>query len=669
MKHLLSFIISICFCTNLAAQEFDIRSFAADPSDLAARRYEKRTVNDEAAALVKVVTNIEGMFFDSNLGIVDVERKEAEYWVYIAPRERRIRLMAQGYLAIDVNMPEPAQSFMTYRMTVVAKGLLPPTTDLVRVVFRMNVDDVWIGRGDLTPVSEPGATRVMALPKGEHTFRFIKDGYEELVKTIDVQEYTEVDIELLPGAPTTTLTLSGFVFISSEPTGADVFLNEQRVGTTPYQGRQLAGNYALMLSHPMYYEHSEHFALEEGATVDLAAIEMMPRFGYWQVTTTPREAEVLLDGRLVGTSPLTRGEISSGEHELSIRKPLYHEHKEIFVVEDGDDKSFDIALEPAYGQLIIDSDQQGAEVFIDGRQVGTTPYENLQQPSGRYNVRVSKELYSDSNEQVIVQDGELTRRFIPLSRNFGTLEVSAEGADIYLDNRLMARDSWNSDLTPGQYRLKASKELHRDAERTVYIVIGETERIELSPQPRLGALSIETQPLETRGATIYIDGQLREETTPRVIPLLIGSYTVSVKKEGYLEVSETVEVIEGREHELNFTMQTFEGSMLHRAQRHKRAKLWYGGAALAAAGAGAYFKYSAMQLYNDYQAETTPDATNIYDRMEQHELISYVALGAAVPLGVIMLVKSVQQKRTQRNVEISAIPVNNGAVLGLIIKF
>ncbi len=109
--------------------------------------------------------------------------------------------------------------------------------------------------------------------------------------------------------------------------------------------------------------------------------------------------------------------------------------------------------------------------------------------------------------------------------------------------------------------------------------------------------------------------------------------------------------------------------MLQKAHRHKRAKLWYGGAALAAAGAGAYFQYSSIQLYDDYKAATTAEATSIYDRMEQHELISYVALGAAVPLGIMMLVKSVQQKRAQRSVELSAVPVKDGAVLGLTIKF
>ena len=109
MKYLILIVLILWMMPGLSAQEFDVRSFAADPTDLAARRYEKRTVNDEPAALVKVITNINGMLFDSNIGIVDVEHKDEGYWVYVAPRERRIRLMAEGYLPIDAALPEPAQ--------------------------------------------------------------------------------------------------------------------------------------------------------------------------------------------------------------------------------------------------------------------------------------------------------------------------------------------------------------------------------------------------------------------------------------------------------------------------------------------------------------------------------------------------------------------------------
>ncbi len=668
MKYLILIVLILWMMPGLSAQEFDVRSFAADPTDLAARRYEKRTVNDEPAALVKVITNINGMLFDSNIGIVDVEHKDEGYWVYVAPRERRITLMASSYIPKDVELPEPAQPNMVYRMVVATKGIAMPTTDLMQVTFRINQDNVLIQTGNMAPVLSPGRNSVHSLAKGQHSFRFIKDGFAELTQTIDVQEDKVIDITLEPGEATTTLALPGYIIIESDPPGAEVYLNEQRVGTTPYQGRQLAGNYSLMLSHPMYHEHNQQFLLGEGATVNLPVVEMKPRFGYFKVNSTPSGAEVLLDGRALGTSPLPRGEISSGQHELKIRKALYHEYTETFFIEDGDDKQFDINLRAAFGHLLITSDPNGADVFLDGRQVGTTPYENLQQPSGRYNVRLSKDLYSDANEQIVVSDSEKTERFIAMSMNFGTLEVTAEGAEIYIDGRRVATGNWRANLSPGQYSLRATQDLHTDDEREVFVVVGQTENINLTPRPRQGVLSIETQPFETRGAEIFIDGRKRSETTPAVLPLLIGSYDVSVVKDGFLEANETVEIREGLEHELTFTMQTFEGSMLQQVQRHKRSKRWYGTAALATAGAGAYFQYSTMQLADEYKTATS-DATSIYNRYEQHQLISYVAFGVAVPLGVMMLVKSGQQRRLQREVDMAFVPVDGGGFFTLRVGF
>jgi len=668
MKQTLTILLSFFLLQSLFSQEFEVREFIADPSDLAARRYEKRTVNDEPCAIVKVITNIQGMRFDSNIGIVDVEHKEEGYWLYIAPRERRIRLLAEDYLAKDVEMPEPAQPHTVYSMIVVTKGMLAPPTDLVRVTFRMNEDNVYIRSGDRAPVLARSSNAVFDVPKVEQTFRFIKNGFAEVEKTIDVQDEQVINIELVPGEPTTRLSLPGIVIIESDPPGAEVFLNEQRIGTTPYQGQQIAGQYNLMLRFPMYNDHTEQFNLDEGATLSLPTVELKPRFGYWTVNSTPTGAEVLLNNREMGTTPLERGQISSGTHELTVRKSLYHEHTEHFTIEDGDDKTFNIELKEAFGQLTVTSDPSGADVYIDSRKAGTTPYNNPQQPSGRYSIRVSKDLYSDARDQVTVSDGEKTERFIPLNKNYGTLNVEAEGAQIFISGRREGTGRISRNLSAGRYNIKATKERHDDDEREVFITVGQTENITLSPKPREGALSIVTEPFESRGAEIYINDKKRRETTPAVLPLLEGEYKVSVKKRGYLDASKTISIRQARQHELVFDMQTFEGSQLQQARRHKTAKILYGTAAFTAVGAGAYFQLSSMQLADDYKTATT-DATEVYDRMEQHQLISYIAFGAAVPLGVMMFVQSFRQKQTERKVNLSALPVKDGAVFGLVIKF
>jgi hypothetical protein len=664
-------LLSIVFLSlHVSGQEFDVRSFAASPGDLTLRQSanQQQTRNGEQAALIKVTTNIRGMNFDSNIGIVDVDHRPDGYWVYVAPLERSIRMMADGFLSQQVSLPEPAKSLTVYHLVVAAKGVAPSVSDLVRITFRLNQSDVFIRSGNNAPVKSSGSNAVFNLPRGPHTFLFIKDGFDEKELTLDVQQEEVVDVDLTAGAPTAQFTLGGFVVVVSEPPGAEVYLNDQRVGITPYQVRHVAGTYNLRLAYPLYYDHTEQFELAGGATVTLPLITLKPRFGYWQVTSSPSDAEVFLNGKYIGNTPLERAEISSGTHELKIRKTLYHEHTETIIIEDGDEKSFPVNLDPAYGELRITSDPSGAEVFIEGRNVGKTPYVNLRQPSGSYNVRLSSDLYSDAHDQVLVSDGQKTEKFIPLSKNFGTLTINAGGADIYVNGEKAGSDAYTANLPPGQYTVAAKRALHKDDEREVFVLLGQTETVALSPQPRQGAVSIVTQPFEARGADIFVNNRRRSETTPAVIPLLIGNYEITVKKQGFLDQNRKVDIKEGQEEELTFRMQTFEGSMLQKARRHKTAKTIYGISTLAAAGAGAYFSISANALAGDYETAGT-EAGSTYDKMEQHELYSYIAFGAAVPLAILTIVQRSRQKQAERKINVAAVPSADGVFVGITWTF
>lgn len=667
MKNFFTLFVILLSFQTLTAQEFEVREFKPDPSDVTARTQQKRTVNDEPCALVKVNTNIKGMQFDSNIGIVDVVHQADGYWLYIAPKERRIKLMATGFLSLDVDMPEPAVALKVYNL-VVAQKFGGQVSDLVKVTFRMSDSNVNIRSGGNAPVLEPSSNAVFNLPKGEHTFTFFKEGFNDIEKKVDVDRDEVMDITLVSGISSTKLALSGWIIITSDPAGAEVFLNDQRVGVTPYQVKQTAGLINLRLQYPLYYDHQEQFDLGEGATVNLPLVNLKPRFGYWQVKSTPAGAEVLLNGKRQGTTPLVRAQISSGNHEIVLRKSMYYEYKENFKIADGDDKNFNIPLKEAFGTLTITSDPSGAKVYVDEREVGITPYKNSMLASGTYNIRLTMDLFSDSREQVVVSDGKETEKFIALSKNFGTLNVTATGAEIFLNDKKVGSGTYKANLAPGQYKLKATKDRHTDDARDVFVMLGQTETITLSPKPQKGGVSIVTNPFDARGADIYIENEKQKAITPTTIPLLIGTYNVTVKKSGYLDASKSVVVKEGAEQELTFTMQTYRGSMQQTANKYKRQKVVWGVATIAAAGVGGYFRYSVTSLSNEYKTATT-DATDIYNRLEQHDLYSYIAFGAAVPCAVMTIVKAVQQNKAKKKANFTLMPTKNGAVFGLAYNF
>lgn len=495
----------------------------------------------------------------------------------------------------------------------------------------------------------------------------MKDGFREKELTLDIDNERVVDVELEPGESSAKLPLSGWIIVDSDPRGAEVYLNEQRVGTTPYQQSHIAGSYTIRLDYPLYQSHTESFQLAEGANLSLSDVEMIPRFGYWQVTTRPAGAEVFLDGKYQGTSPLEKTPVESGMHELVLKYPMYHEHIASFLISNGAFENIEVDMRPAFGTLVIESEPTGATVFIDNKEAGTTPYTDEKLTSGLYTIRVQQDLFTTESEVAAVKDGETTEKFIALNPDFGTLQLSASQSDLYINEKFVGKGSSTEKLKPGSYKVRATREKHTSDEKEVYVTVGRTETVKLTPQPIQGALNISTTPFDARGAQIFIDGIRQSQTTPASIPMLIGEYEITVKKNGYLEATRTIEIREGQQHDVQIPLQTFAGSMQQKVARFKRSKILYGTGTLVALGAAGYLTWSSQRLVDDYSTATI-NATTIGNQAENHLLYSYVAYGVAVPLAVMWIVKGTQQRGTERRIDVTAAPVNQGAVVGVRIK-
>jgi len=81
--------------TGTIVCQFSINSFKLDKYDLTAaeRNTEKRDVNGDQAALIKIKTTLSGFVFDGgSLGIVGVEKKEDELWLYVPTRAKRLTI-------------------------------------------------------------------------------------------------------------------------------------------------------------------------------------------------------------------------------------------------------------------------------------------------------------------------------------------------------------------------------------------------------------------------------------------------------------------------------------------------------------------------------------------------------------------------------------------------
>ncbi len=145
----------------------------------------------------------------------------------------------------------------------------------------------------------------------------------------------------VPPSTTPADRTPGVVRITSTPTGARVTLDGRARGTTPLVVRDLAlGTYRLDVSRDGYQAHSERVTLssrrpESAVAVTLArnatprstparpaaAPAASQRTGTLEVATRPTGARVLIDGRAVGSSPVTVPGLTPGTHQIRLELP------------------------------------------------------------------------------------------------------------------------------------------------------------------------------------------------------------------------------------------------------------------------------------------------------------------------------------------------------------
>ncbi len=395
MHRIIVTIIVFLAFTSLLAQSLEITDFQRVDNDMTARVTAPRMDNyGKPMALLKISTALTGVSV-TGTGYCEVEAKTGELWVYVGDGTFNIKVAVEGYERLVYPLPETAKSAIVYRMKL-RGNTYNPHIEVLNLTFEFNTDNVAISLDDKAFITAFSTVSSFSLPAGSYSFTFRKDGYKTQTREITLTDDQSISIKMETGQDNEKpFAPPGIIIVDSDPTGAEVEFNGQKVGTTPYQGSHNPGEYTLTLRKDMYYSSSKSFALSSGETLTVPTSELKPRFGHWTVTSNPTDATIYLDEKDIGTTPLQRQDIRSGDHSIRLEKAQYKTHMENFAISDGDEKRFDITLDPNFARLEIDSaPQSGATLLIDNKEVGTTPWVNERMGAGTYSVRVEKPLWA-----------------------------------------------------------------------------------------------------------------------------------------------------------------------------------------------------------------------------------------------------------------------------------
>ncbi|ADD27716.1 PEGA domain-containing protein [Meiothermus ruber] len=211
---------------------------------------------------------------------------------------------------------------------------------------------------------------------------------------------------------------------------------------------------------------------------------VQPATGTLSVNSSPTGAQVLVEGRVVGNTPLSLV-LRPGRVDIELRLGGYQTFRTSAQIRPGETTVVNASLVPVVqnGLLQINSNPQGAQVLLNGRVVGTTPLNLTVQP-GRYDLELRLNGYQNFRASLSVGSGQTVPVNATLQALRGTLEVYTNvEARIFLDGREVGQTRGGflrlEELEGGSVQVVALAPGYRVAFRDVRVEAGRTQQVRL----------------------------------------------------------------------------------------------------------------------------------------------------------------------------------------------
>ena len=351
------------------------------------------------------------------------------------------------------------------------------------------------------------------------------------------------------------------IVVASNVVGAEVYIDEVFRGRTNDEFRLTVNDvtYGIHSLRVVYgaVEHKQQIDVSSADIYFNAAIEQASNTSQYVVfEVSPKSATVVINDKDIELDSYGIGSIllRNGTYRYTVSASEYYtESGEITVRGDKVEKR--VQLRPAHGWLSVPSTSTlvGATVYVDGENIGTAPLKSGNLASGTHNVRIVKRLYKSHESVVTITDGKTLDYSPELIADYATVTLtSAPKSQIYVNNEYKGVSPWTGDLASGVYIFEARMSGHKTAsiERSISSERSRQSYVIPDPEPIWGKIEVKSSPAM---AEVYVDGGLLGKT-PLLENVIIGMHKISIRKEGYNNYEESVNISEGEIRSINASL-------------------------------------------------------------------------------------------------------------------
>lgn len=263
--------------------------------------------------------------------------------------------------------------------------------------------------------------------------------------------------------------------------------------------------------------------------------------GHLIINTIPAvNAEVRINETVRGNTPATITALESGNYKVNLLADRFLPYETEITIEGMDrQQTLTAELIPAWGNVSLDTQPVGADVFVDDELRGNTPLttEILQ---GEHNLRIKLPGYKDWRKAIrITANVSQSITDIPLEPADAVVQIVTNPgqANVTVDGEYQGQSPLEIALTPGSTAtIRLFKQGYEQAVQTVAAKSGDNRTIRIDLKPEIAAVRILAEP---KDAQVYIDGKL-QGLADQTVQLSTTAHTIEIRKTGYLDYKTTI---------------------------------------------------------------------------------------------------------------------------------
>ena len=267
-----------------------------------------------------------------------------------------VNVQKQGYYDVQQSFVVGDEQSMTVELSMRKKpGRLvvrvEPAVDAI-----VTVNESQVGKAPFGPVE---------LEPGEHAVRVESDRFLPFTGTVSIP-----GLDLLENLNVQLVPRWAEVRVESEPSGAKILAGDQEVGITPATIELLEGSHELTVSKDGFSAWDGSVVAEPNVAQQLPRIILQPADARLKVNTIPRGANITVNGRYRGQSPITLSLSPEIDYEIGLSKAGYGVTRRNLRLESNASESITVDLSARLGTVTVVVQPEDATVYVDGRARG-----------------------------------------------------------------------------------------------------------------------------------------------------------------------------------------------------------------------------------------------------------------------------------------------------------